>query len=270
VIDGRAVLPMALMVEWLAEGALQRNPGLAFCGVNDLRVLKGAILHDDRPESVAVLAGKAVREGTQYRVPVELRGLLGDGKSVSHARGEVILADSPAVPEGPGIDISGLPASSLSARRVYDDVLFHGPDLQGLERIEALGPAGASATVKTAPPPSAWLDRPPRQAWLTDPLAVDCAFQLLSVWCHEQAGAVSLPTLVGRYRQFRRAFPAGRVRVVARLSRPAPHRATADIAFLDDAGAPVARIDGYECVIDASLNAAFRRNRLSQAARSPR
>jgi NAD(P)-dependent dehydrogenase (short-subunit alcohol dehydrogenase family)/acyl carrier protein len=270
VIDGRAVLPMALMVEWLAHGAIQRNPGLAFCGVDDLRVLKGAILHDDRPESVAVLVGKAARDGGLFRVPVELRGVLGGGKTVAHARGHVVLADRPPTADRPTVDTSGVARSSLSPRSVYHDILFHGPDLQGLERIEALGPGGAMAVVRTAPVPSEWLDRPLRKDWLTDPLAIDCAFQLLSVWCSTQAGSVSLPTLVGRYRQFRRSFPGPRVRVAARVSRPAPHRAVADIEFLDPDGSPVARIEGYECVIDASLNQAFRRNRLHQVAGSPR
>jgi hypothetical protein len=268
VIDGRAVLPMALILEWLAQGALQRNPGLVFAGVDDLRVLKGAVLHDDRPESVAVLVGKAVRDGGTFRVPVELQGNLPGGKAVAHARGEVVLADRLPEPGGPAVDTTGVPESTLSPLSVYRDVLFHGPDLQGLDRIEALGPGGAAAWAKTGQGPAGWLERPLRQDWLADPLALDCAFQLLSLWSFEQAGAASLPTRVGRYRQFRRSFPAPRVRLAARVERPAPHRAVASVGFLDPAGAQVAQIDDYECVIDASLNQAFRRNRLAQAARS--
>jgi NAD(P)-dependent dehydrogenase (short-subunit alcohol dehydrogenase family)/acyl carrier protein len=261
VIDGRAVLPFALTLEWLAQGALQRNPGLVLCGLDDLRLLKGAILHDDRPETLSVLVGRAVRDGSLYRVPVELRGQVDGGRTVSHAKGQVVLGDRHPQP-GTALELSGLPAYGRGPRAVYHDVLFHGPELQGIEKVEALGPAGAVARVRTSPAPSEWVERPLRQAWLTDPLAMDCAFQLLSLWCFEQTGAVSLPTRVGHYRQFRRGFPGPRVRVVARVERPTDHRATADIDFLDDAGAPVARVEGYECVIDASLNPAFRRNRL--------
>jgi hypothetical protein len=39
----------------------------------------------------------------------------------------------------------------------------------------------------------------------------------------------------------------------------------ADIEFLDEEGALVARIEGYECVSVASLIQSFRRNRLSRA-----
>ena len=74
-----------------------------------------------------------------------------------------------------------------------------------------------------------------------------------------------LPSLAaGSYRQFRRAFPSEGVRVVARITEAGPHKARADVDFLDDGGQPVARIEDYECVIDASLQSAFRRSRAAQ------
>ncbi len=88
---------------------------------------------------------------------------------------------------------------------------------------------------------------------------------MMILWSVERTGSGSLPTFVGRYRQFRRAFPAEGVRVVARVTEAGPHKARADVDFLDDRGQPVARIEDYECVIDASLKAAFRRNRAAQA-----
>ena len=271
VIDGHGVLPMALILEWLAHGALQRNPGLTLCSVDDLRLLKGAVLHDDRAETLAVLVGKAVREGSQYRVPVELRGIQSAGKTVTHARAEVVLGMTAPRAEQ-RVELPEQPPCELTLRAIYHDVLFHGPELQGIERVETLGPAGATALARTGAAPVSWVERPLRQSWLTDPLALDCAFQLLSLWSHEQAGAPSLPTRVGRYLQFARTFPTPRVRLVARVDRPSEHRAVADIDFLDGAGSPVARIEGYECVIDASLTQAFRRNRLvpAKAAQSPR
>jgi hypothetical protein len=86
------------------------------------------------------------------------------------------------------------------------------------------------------------------------------------LWSVERSGAGSLPTYVGRYRQFRRAFPPDRVRIVARITQAGELSARADIALLDGDGATVARLDDFECVIDASLNQAFRRNELAQAA----
>jgi hypothetical protein len=263
VIDGRAVLPMALTLEFLAQGALQRHPGLTFRGVDDLRLLKGAVLHDGRPETLAVLVGKATRDGEGYRVPVELRGTLDGGKVVSHARGSVVLADGPSQPGPRRAEPAGLAADLRTPRVLYHDLLFHGPDFQAIERIEASGEAGITATVRTAPSPSGWLDRPLRQSWLSDPLAIDAAFQLLTVWSIDRSGSPALPTVVGSYRQFVRSFPAEGVRIVASARRPSPLHVVSDVEWLGADGSVVARLEGYECVANPSLVQAFRRNRLA-------
>jgi acyl transferase domain-containing protein/NAD(P)-dependent dehydrogenase (short-subunit alcohol dehydrogenase family) len=263
VIDGRAVLPMALILEWLAQGAMTRNPGMVCVGVDDLRLLKGVVVREALPETIRALAGKGVRRDGHTIVPVELRGVLPDGREVLHARGEVVLGDHfPEVP--PAFDEPVLPPSAMTAHEVYRDILFHGPDLQGIVAVEGCGDGGIAATVSAAPSPSDWVVNPLRNQWLTDPLALDCAFQMMILWSVERTGSGSLPTFVGRYRQFRRAFPADGVRVVARITDASPHRARADVDFLDARGQPVARIEDYECVIDASLKAAFRRNIAAQ------
>ncbi|WP_435007870.1 SDR family NAD(P)-dependent oxidoreductase [Tundrisphaera lichenicola] len=260
VIDGRPVLPMALILEWMAQGAMSRNPGLACCGVDNLRVLKGVVVREALPETIRVLAARATRRDGHSVVPVELRGVLADGREVLHARGEVVLGDRH--PETPSpIEEPDLLPYATTRREIYRDILFHGPGLQGIVAVEGCGDLGIAATVEAAPAPSDWVDRPLRQQWLTDPLALDCAFQMMILWSVERTGDGSLPTFVGRYRQFRKSFPGGGVRVVARITEASPHKARADVDFLDEQGEAVARIEDYECVIDASLKSAFRRNR---------
>src|SRR5262249_50685019 len=98
VLDGRPVLPMVLILEWLAHGALHHNPGLAYHGCDDFRILAGVILEGNSPPVVRVAAGKAVKRDGVYVAPVELRGRR-DGKDVLHARAEVLLAaDLPRAP----------------------------------------------------------------------------------------------------------------------------------------------------------------------------
>ena len=262
VMDGRPVLPMALMLEWLAQGAMTRHPGMAFAGVDDLRVLKGVVLRGANPETIRVLAGKAERQADRTVVPVELRGTLADGRDVLHARGSVVLADGPLAPPEAGatVDVGDLPAYGKSVRAIYRDVLFHGPGLQAIRQVDGCGDGGIVAEVAAAPSPAQWLARPLRQQWLTDPLAIDAAFQLMILWSVERLGAGSLPTFVGQYRQFRRSFPKDGVRVEIRVAESSPHKARASMTFRDAAGVVVAQIDHYECVIDASLQSAFRRN----------
>ncbi len=157
VMDGRPVLPMALILEWLAQGAMTRNPGMSCLGVDDLRLLKGVILREALPETIRVLAGKATRREVGLVVPVELRGVLADGREVLHARAEVVLGDRH--PDAPAaLDEPALMPYSASSAEIYRDVLFHGPDLQGIHAVEGCGDLGIAATVSAAPAPSTWVE----------------------------------------------------------------------------------------------------------------
>jgi acyl transferase domain-containing protein/NAD(P)-dependent dehydrogenase (short-subunit alcohol dehydrogenase family) len=265
VIDGKAVLPMAMVVEWLAHAALHGNPGLRFHGFNDLRICKGIIIDQNTPCSLQLLAGKAERQDSLYLVPVELVALQQDGRKLLHARAEMVLANR--LPEGIR-SIKDLPATPYqqNGSGIYDQPwLFHGPDLHGIEQIGSCSEKGISALVKAAPQPSSWIQQPMRSSWLTDPLVVDSAFQLMILWSFDRFGAGSLPSFAGRYRQFQESFPRDGAQVVIRVTNEQNHSATADMEFLDrSSGKLIARLEGYECVIDASLERAFQRNQLLQ------
>ena len=94
VIDGHAVLPMAIMLEWLAEGAVHRNPGLVVRGLDQLRLFKGVIIGKtaSRPRSRSASARPSAADG-HFIVPAELEGTLANGREVAHARADVVLAD---------------------------------------------------------------------------------------------------------------------------------------------------------------------------------
>jgi NAD(P)-dependent dehydrogenase (short-subunit alcohol dehydrogenase family) len=265
VLDGHPVLPLALMLEWLGHGALHENPGLQFHGCDNLRVLHGVILDEGLPPVLRIGAAKASKRDGLLIAPVEMRSIGADGREVLHARGEIVLASElPAAP-------TPLTAPSVSAYahgrdKIYRSLLFHGPDLHGIDRVEGCSEAGIIASVRTAVSPGAWFLQPMRHKWLSDPLALDSSFQLLILWSLERHQAGNLPVGVGRYRQYRRAFPADGVRVVARVTRHTDLHALADIDFLDGAGLVVARLEDYECALNPALQRAFRRNRLPEPA----
>ena len=253
VLDGKAVLPMAVIVEWLAHGALHGNPGFRFHGFNDLRICKGVVFEQDTPCTLQVLAGRAEKRESFHLVPVELHSM-GKNGQVLHARAEIVLATR--LPEGIR-SITELPATPYEPRngKMYDrERLFHGPDLHGIEQVDSCSAKGIAAMVKGAPAPASWIRQPLRSVWLTDPLVIDSAFQLMILWSFERFGAGSLPCFAGRYRQFHEAFPREGVQVVIRVTAEREHGATADMEFLDrHTGKLVARLEGYECVIDPSL-----------------
>jgi acyl transferase domain-containing protein len=258
VMNDRAVLPMALMIEWLAHAAMHDNPGQNFLGFDELRVYKGVILDADTSVTMRVLAASPEACDGVESIQVELHT-----QSTLHARARVLLgsrlaAEAPRLAEPTG--------NAVPQQTLYDGSrLFHGPELHALISVDHCSASGISALARSAPPPARWLEMPLRGRWLADPMALDGAFQLLIVWCFEQRGAGSLPTRIARYRQFAPQFPATQTRIVARIDRDAPHETAATIEFLDEAGKLIARMEGYECVVDGSLNEAFARNQLPVA-----
>ena len=262
VIDGQYVLPMAIIIEWLGHAALHGNPGMKFAGFDNLRILKGVTLNGAGPLSVKVMAGRAVKNGSFRMVPVELCSSRGNGDRVFvNAQAEIALAARLPEADRPVNKIS-LNPYSVKGREIYNNGrLFHGPHFHGLEHVEGWSDQGIAAAIRTAPVPSAWVKHPMRSAWLADPLVLDSSFQMMILWSFEKHGVGSLPCFVGRYRQFRSVFPKDGVKALIRVTKANEHQAMADIEFMENpTGDLIARMQDYECVIDASLNCAFECN----------
>jgi len=267
VIDGKAVLPMAVIIEWMAHGAIHNNPGLRFHGFNDLRVLKGVTLEQGQTHTLQVMTGKSFRSGGVHVVPVELSGMTVGGQQFVHSRARMVLATK-------------LPASKLATERIelqsysrpieevyQPDRLFHGPAFHGIREVIGCSADGIASIVRPAPLPTEWIKQPLRNSWLADPLALDSSFQMMILWSFERYQAGSLPVFAGRYRQYQDKFPDTGVEIRIRITSQSASKAAAEIDFVDPvSGALIARIEGYECVINASLNASFQRNKLQGVA----
>ncbi|MGR3317251.1 MAG: SDR family NAD(P)-dependent oxidoreductase [Candidatus Anammoxibacter sp.] len=262
VIDNRAVLPMAMIIEWAAHAALHLNPGLVFCGFNDFRLLKGVTLGKTESCNLIFLAGKAVSKNDAYLVPVELQSVGANGIPIVHARTQILLGER--IPDN---GLSGLADIKGKYNRdfdeIYEEILFHGKEFQGIEQIDNYGEEGISASVRSAPTPNEWIKTPLRNRWLADPLMFDCSFQLMILWCFEEYQSGSLPCFIGQYRQYKRALPTDGMRVVVHVKESNTNSAIADIDFIDNNGKCVAQIKDYESVISTSLNSSFQKNRLS-------
>jgi NAD(P)-dependent dehydrogenase (short-subunit alcohol dehydrogenase family) len=267
VIDGKAVLPMAVIIEWMAHGAIHNNPGLRFHGFNDLRVLKGVTLEQGQTHTLQVMTGKAFKSDGVHVVPVELSGVTAGGQHFVHSRARMVLAAK--LPEAKlATERLELQAYSRSVEEVYQpDRLFHGPDFHGIREVIGCSADGIASMVRPAPLPTEWIKQPLRNSWLADPLALDSSFQMMILWSFERYQSGSLPVFAGRYRQYQDKFPDTGVEIRIRVTSQSASKAAAEIDFIDPvSGALIARIEGYECVINASLNASFQRNKLQGVA----
>jgi NAD(P)-dependent dehydrogenase (short-subunit alcohol dehydrogenase family) len=265
VIDGRPVLPTVLMLEWLAHAAIVQNPGLLFHGCDDLRVLQGVTLDGPSRRTLRVGAGKAARKEGFFVAPAELRSTRPDGREVLHARAEIVLANSlPAGP--PPRPAPPLAPYGMTAGEAYrQGLLFHGPRMHAITHVDGCDTAGVAGQVQAAPPPGDWMRQALRPHWLADPLVLDGALQLVILWTRQQRGAANLPCHIRRYRQWRRGFPSDGTRVVVLVQRSSERLALCDMDFVDADGGLIARLEGYECVIDPALERAYRRNAVVMA-----
>ncbi|MCU0586111.1 MAG: polyketide synthase dehydratase domain-containing protein [Desulfobacterales bacterium] len=261
VIDGKPVVPMALIAELFGHGALHENPGLVLHGIEDMRILSGIRL-SAHAKMVRLFAGKALRRNGHFEVELELRNGVKEGKEVLHSRARAILAEGYASP--PPFRVPDALACNhypRSAAEIYETILFHGRHLQGLRSIRCCTPQGMVAEASCAPAPEQWMAAPLRNSWLADPLVLDTAFQMASLWCYEQHGCVSLPSHAASYRQYRPAFPDAEITVVLEVRHSSGKKMSGDFTFLDAQGGVIARLTGYEAVMDPMLNRAFKPER---------
>ncbi len=265
VLNGTPVVPFALIAEWLGHGALHQNPGLVLAGLEDIRLLKGIRL-DEQKKVIRFLSGKARKNGAHFEVDVQIRNGVQDNREVIHSRARAILSNTPPAPPAiapaAGLQTTG---QSMDIDKIYATILFHGDELRGIKQILTCTADTIAARLRTAPPPKSWIRDPLRSRWIADPLVLDAAFQLGIIWSHEQKGLLSLPSYAASYRQYCRRFPQGDITAVMQVKSATAHKMTSDIYFLDSAEKVIAICKGYEAVMDPTLAKAFRQRTVSAA-----
>jgi NAD(P)-dependent dehydrogenase (short-subunit alcohol dehydrogenase family) len=258
ILDGKPVVPFALIAEWLGHGALHENPGLLLHGLDDMRIFHGIKL-DQKKKLIRLMAGKTRKKGSVFEVTVEIRDGIKDNMDIIHSSARAILTDKIEAP--PYFDKSqymGINGYSRTIDEIYEKILFHGLELRGIREIIGYSPRSVAARISSAPSPAEWMTDPLRSRWIADPLVLDCACQMAIIWCFEERKILSLPSYSASYRQYRDAFPNDGVTAVLEVKEVTDHKMTGDFTFLDSEDVVVARLTGYEAVMDASLFKAFK------------
>ena len=215
---------------------------------------------------VRICADKAQERGGEFLVVAELCSGGSNGRSVLHARAVVVLAAQAPRAGTAARPLGDQPVLDQSIETIYAETLFHGPKMHGLLAVESCGDAGLVARCRVAPPPADWMEEPVRSRWIADPLALDSGLQAMIVWTSDRVGELSLPSRFTRYRQFVPAFPEGGARIVTDIREQTDGKVVSDIDWIAEDGSLLARLEGYESVVDSSLSKAFRQNRLDESA----
>jgi hypothetical protein len=199
-VDGLPVLPMAMAMELMAEGALAGSPDLQVAGIRDLTLLHGVVLKDGPSNVRVVVRDQAIYSEEERTVEVTIEGAQESRRP--HYRATIDLRKRLA--PSPFVEPKGLEAAKpflFSVEQAYRDLLFHGPLLQGIKHIEAISPDGLTAILMPSLPQRC-LAGASADRWVVDPVVIDSALQLLLLWGRIHWDITSLPSRIEAYRQF--------------------------------------------------------------------
>jgi acyl transferase domain-containing protein/NAD(P)H-dependent flavin oxidoreductase YrpB (nitropropane dioxygenase family)/NAD(P)-dependent dehydrogenase (short-subunit alcohol dehydrogenase family) len=200
--DGIPVMPMAVALEMMLEGARSVYPGSSILKVSNLDIPAGIVFHSEQKNFIVEAKPERGRDGV---VSMQLIST-GATKKV-HFRCKVEMAATPnAVPEiWVTQDATEIPrligeCSKLPCERtvpqpadVYGKWLFHGPIFQGIKHVLYLAQDGIGGNVEGASPADC-ITSADSSAWNIDPVLLDSSMQLAGIWARFYRDVTVLPT----------------------------------------------------------------------------
>jgi 3-hydroxymyristoyl/3-hydroxydecanoyl-(acyl carrier protein) dehydratase/NAD(P)-dependent dehydrogenase (short-subunit alcohol dehydrogenase family) len=258
-IDGKPVVPFALLMECHAHAAEKNNPGLMFAGFDDMRLLKG-IKPEEKQVDVQINLGKCRPVENGFQTPGSITSDASNAKAFIHSNCTIILKDGlqkpPVLSQAAFMKLKPYP---LTIDEAYSQVLFHGKALQSIRAINGYSKKGIEVLTDLAPSPGQWFKKPFHSKWCVDPMMLDAAFQAAILWSHERMGQGCLPSFIANLRLYS-SFKnlKGRVRILFTVNEETKNKIKGYFTFLNEDDIVVASITGFEAITDPSLRKKFK------------
>ncbi len=229
-VKNEPVLPLVLVVEWFARALRQRYPHLTLLSLNDLKVLRGVSLGDEKTGRLLHVDFTNVHQNGTLTLQLELRG----PDEVVHYRCQAELDSGPALMTNPASFQRGSGASwPWTIEQAYDQ-LFHGPDFHVLRSLDSIGETSASATLNGVQLKE-WEGGP----WTTDPAALDGGLQVALLWGIHRTGRQSLPSAIKSVKFHHADDHSAWVHCDVMTKAVGPYQHTFDIHLTSPAGEPI-------------------------------
>lgn len=247
VVDGQPLMPLAAILEYMAQFVATGWPRWQVAEICDLRALSSLVLDGDSGRDLVLRARAASHAETDSQtVSVEaFDPRRKDG--VSFRASVILLPELPAAPLPQQSPLAG--GQAIEGAGAYAELLFQGQRLHSLRRILSLAEAGADADLIASTPRSFLGDRGRGSAWLFDPALIDGAAQLALVWARLKRGRAALPVRFGRVRRFSSAPLVGVLRATQRLRTPDGASLRYDTEYLDASGRVCLLVEDGESTI---------------------
>jgi len=252
-IDNIPVLPAAAALEIMSEAASQFWPGWTVVEVSDCRLLKGIELKSPGQKFNLTINPPTYGSSEGFEVNVAIQSDQSDGRHRLHYRAVLHLAQQ--CPQPLKLQPQSFIGKELSVTKAYNDLLFHGPRFQVIEKINGLSEDGANALVRTTRPVQ-WLDnmKTNHDKWVFDPAVIDAAAQMAILWCRTFRDETSLPVRFGRVVRCAETLPDKLYMQFERLPGEDSHAVRANVYYADADNQVALLIEDMECVSSAGLN----------------
>lgn len=250
-LDGKPVMPMAMVLELLSEVVSAGWPHMRPVSINEFRLLRGMVL-DKGDGILRVTATPGARDADSMRVELRVE-VLTDKPHLAYT-GAVELSTTlpspmPAISHEPA-DAKPFPMDVTAA---YDLWLFHGPLFAGITEINSIG-SDAIVGRLTPSSPSRCLARTAKKDWLIDPVIIDSGLQMMILWARSHWDMTPLPSRLGRYHRLSESMHEEvrcEVRIRPESRQPVIH---ADLLFINSEGKLIGWMEDMEVTCSRALN----------------
>jgi acyl transferase domain-containing protein len=180
-LPGLPVFPLTFTMEVLAEAGALLAPGRKLVGMRDVRASRWIAL--ERGEKILDVTAEQTAEAGA--VMVRVREFSEGALRPVCAEGLMLFADHyPAQPSPTAHTLQNRKRSEWTPDRLYAEGMFHGPSLRAVRAINETGSNGNSATIEVLPRNTLVKDHP-EPGFLTDPVVLDAAGQVVAFWTQE-------------------------------------------------------------------------------------
>jgi phosphopantetheinyl transferase/acyl carrier protein len=188
-LRGLPVLPLTFSMEIMAEAAAALRPGEVVTRMEQIRAHRWIKIESD---IIVLRVSARCSKPSASRCEVRLH-IAGDGSAVLRSipeiavvEGVVVMSDRyPVAPTAAEFSLSAARPSKWTQAELYSGYMFHGPSLQGVSAMGLCGEDGSVATLQT-PPLQGLLQSVAEPEFLTDPVMLDAAGQVIAYWLGER------------------------------------------------------------------------------------
>ena len=246
-LRGLPIVPLTITMEMLAEAGALLQPGRLLVGMRNVRAYRWITLEE--PDTTIELSARAGTEG-RGEVEVAARERRPDGTfGPAIAEGTMRFAEAyPAAPPAAEFALREERPSSWRPEQLYREGMFHGPCFQAVKSVERFGGDGNRARLEVLPR-EGLLRSNPSPAFLTDPVLLDAAGQVLAFWVKERFG-ILVDVFPYRLEELRLyappAAPGAAVDCRVRAELVGESQTRCDIEIVDAAGRILCELKGWE------------------------